>query len=888
MRPLRPFAAVLVVLFFLLPFSTPTHAQTLLANTQASAAPRTAQSAADGETVSVPFVNGESGATTFNEYSGPVTLVVTGVGQAAGTRMSDAFYLYTDEQGNPTPPEHSSSGYNFTLFINDQPADALIQGAIPAYRSDHIYQFTINAPGGVLTFGVGDTNTGDNTGAYTIIVKSVASAVNTDGSYPGYPCLTARTTGYSDSGSGKPITSADYKGPPIGLFDPSTALPLTLSCYGYPTRPTDPVLLQQWKTVIGIVRCYTAAGSVIANDGPTWKNSNNLPPTHEYTPYRCHGGKLSVPTVKVVPATPILHNQTNTPNLYAGYAIYPTNETRYTETVGEWIIPQGYSTPIAKELTQWVSVGGLHFDKGNNDAIHQNGITPYVLCSPDGSAQPVCQRPDAPNNFYFFDQVTSIEHPYGFCRTGVCPETILTGPQPEMGNTIVAYTQERPNAAHPEQSTIVYGWINETSGELTTIKLPDPQSAPSKDAAAVIEDATGSGCIQQSDKTTVCKDWHQSSYPRVTFGPVLWAVTEHGKDVAFASSTLFKYVMGGSTTPVVIPTIPGLGASFTTEDTTPFIVLSKAKTHVGDHIDNLTVSGYYFDPTTFPTDYTGYVYLYRTQDVGTTGVPLGEVSLQSGGIFSVPRQISTEFGQAKGYIEASYNYPNPNPVVAYASLTALGLGSPHVAATAAINPEIGGVLTGDADGEQLSVNVPGNAIASITLLTATVPAAAAAAPTGSVLEGDAFDLTATDDVGTAVTTFAAPLTITFSYSSTISDADASRLQIEYYDTSTNSWTPLPGPDTLDTTQHTVSAQTDHFTLYGLFLTPNGQCVNPSCTPPPAATPELGSGKLLTTGLLPLGLALALRQLKRRRKMGDKDDGSPLDEVGNGNNTDSQL
>jgi len=244
MRPSRPFAAVLVVLFFLLPFSTPTHAQTRLANTRASATPRAAQSAADGETVSVPFVNGESGAITFNEYSGPVTLVVIGVGQAAGTRKSDAFYLYTDDQGNPTPPEHSSSGYNFTLFINDQPADALIRGAIPTYRSDHIYRFTIDARGEVLTFGVGDANTGDNTGAYQVTLLPQGQS-----QWPGYPCLTPYMGGYTET----PITLKDYKGSPFKLgFDATRASSAELSCYGYPTRPADPGLLQQWKTIVGL------------------------------------------------------------------------------------------------------------------------------------------------------------------------------------------------------------------------------------------------------------------------------------------------------------------------------------------------------------------------------------------------------------------------------------------------------------------------------------------------------------------------------------------------------------------------------------------------------------------------------------------------------------
>jgi hypothetical protein len=117
-----------------------------------------------GESLVVPFKGGPQAVTTANTYSGIVTLTVTGIGQASGTAYTDAFYLLTDYAGNPVPPTVPNG---WTLAINGQLAKVLIPGQqIPAYRSDHLYTFQINAPGGRLTFGVSDTYTADNTGSY--------------------------------------------------------------------------------------------------------------------------------------------------------------------------------------------------------------------------------------------------------------------------------------------------------------------------------------------------------------------------------------------------------------------------------------------------------------------------------------------------------------------------------------------------------------------------------------------------------------------------------------------------------------------------------------------------------------------------------------------------
>lgn len=92
---------------------------------------------------------------------------MAGTGQAAATRRSDAFYIYTDLAGQPITPFHLNG--DFTLWINGGPADDFVQ-PIPPFRDDHVYNFQITAPGGPLTFAVGDTFTADNTGAYTVEV----------------------------------------------------------------------------------------------------------------------------------------------------------------------------------------------------------------------------------------------------------------------------------------------------------------------------------------------------------------------------------------------------------------------------------------------------------------------------------------------------------------------------------------------------------------------------------------------------------------------------------------------------------------------------------------------------------------------------------------------
>jgi hypothetical protein len=121
------------------------------------------------ETLTVDFKNGNQGALTSKSYSGPIAIQVEGGGQASGLEQSDAFYIYTDSNGNDIQPWHPTEFYNWSLWVNGAPVDASVS-SIPAYNASHIYVFIMEAPGGQLNFAVGDTGIDDNSGSYTISI----------------------------------------------------------------------------------------------------------------------------------------------------------------------------------------------------------------------------------------------------------------------------------------------------------------------------------------------------------------------------------------------------------------------------------------------------------------------------------------------------------------------------------------------------------------------------------------------------------------------------------------------------------------------------------------------------------------------------------------------
>lgn len=116
------------------------------------------------------YMNIYTGVKTAHSYQGSITLTISGTGKAIGNQLSDAFYIFTDEQQKPNSPIHNDTT-GAILFINNQPADKFIHGSIPPYNPNHTYTFTIMAPGGQLIFSVGDCKSSNNQGQYNITIS---------------------------------------------------------------------------------------------------------------------------------------------------------------------------------------------------------------------------------------------------------------------------------------------------------------------------------------------------------------------------------------------------------------------------------------------------------------------------------------------------------------------------------------------------------------------------------------------------------------------------------------------------------------------------------------------------------------------------------------------
>jgi len=129
-------------------------------------------------------------------------------------------------------------------------------------------------------------------------------------------------------------------------------------------------------------------------------------------------------------------------------------------------------------------------------------------------------------------------------------------------------------------------------------------------------------------------------------------------------------------------------------------------------------------------------------------------------------------------------------------------------------------LGGQISKSDMTLNIPANALGT-SQSSVNVSISDAANPVSSAnatpLKGSVKTITASDGSGQSITSLnnSAALTITYDPSELPVGFNESKLQLAYFDTTTGQWEPVAA--TVDTTNHTLTAQVNHFTEYGPIL-----------------------------------------------------------------------
>ncbi len=131
----------------------------------------------------------------------------------------------------------------------------------------------------------------------------------------------------------------------------------------------------------------------------------------------------------------------------------------------------------------------------------------------------------------------------------------------------------------------------------------------------------------------------------------------------------------------------------------------------------------------------------------------------------------------------------------------------------------------DSSGGQISksdmtLNIPASALGTSqnsVNVSVTNAASVVSSANATPLAGSVKDITATNSSGQSITSLNndASLSITYDPSQLPVGFDASKLQLGYFDNTTGQWEPVAA--TVDTTNHTLTAQVSHFTEYGPIL-----------------------------------------------------------------------
>ncbi len=124
------------------------------------------------ETVTVPF---DEYTPTYTQglYSGRVSLVISGFGQAGGKDYSDAFYVFENVEGIPYNPPLTEQ---FDLELDGQRAIIALglRENPPPFSNDHTYRvmYDVGQEFRQIAFRISDEAVSDNTGEFVIEVAA--------------------------------------------------------------------------------------------------------------------------------------------------------------------------------------------------------------------------------------------------------------------------------------------------------------------------------------------------------------------------------------------------------------------------------------------------------------------------------------------------------------------------------------------------------------------------------------------------------------------------------------------------------------------------------------------------------------------------------------------
>jgi hypothetical protein len=197
---------------------------------------------------------------------------------------------------------------------------------------------------------------------------------------------------------------------------------------------------------------------------------------------------------------------------------------------------------------------------------------------------------------------------------------------------------------------------------------------------------------------------------------------------------------------------------------------------------------------------------------------------------------------------------SPQGAVSLASISSGGGGGGRSAPTTvssakSVTQDGGSFSTSLPSGSTTSVSVPANTFFQSTTITVSEATtaqklnSALSSTIGSVIADSIVTIVA-NTAGSSVTSFSQPITISFTYTGTqLGSLDVATLRVAYFNETTGVWIPLPS--SIDPVTGTVSAQTDHFTLFALISFIDLQDEITERAPVP---PTVDSGQILGTAV----------------------------------------